>query len=260
MHKISPSSAFIGQNRVFIETVSSTNEIAKEINRENDLDNGFLIWSAYQQAGRGRDDRTWFGDAGKNLLASFVLKPFQLRSDHLPMLNFACTLAALETVQTFLPQSEVKIKWPNDIMANDKKIAGILIENQINAGMVTSCIFGIGINVNQPTFPNSLPHATSILKQTGTEIRIEDVLEHICHRLEERMDQLQQMNYTLLHSQVNHLLYGKNQEVEFSQGTARSKGVIEGISTNGELEIRQGETIYRHLQGDIKLNVYGVNS
>jgi BirA family transcriptional regulator, biotin operon repressor / biotin---[acetyl-CoA-carboxylase] ligase len=259
LHKISPSTSFIGQKHLFTKTVGSTNELAKQLNKEKGVENGFLLWSDYQSNGRGRNGKTWLGEAGLNIYASFVLKPFRLETPNLPYLNFACTLAVFDVLNHYLQKQAVQIKWPNDLIVNDKKIAGILIENQLGPKYVSSVVFGLGINVNQSRFPIGLEHATSLTQQKGIVFRKEDILERLCEYLETRFEQLESMQYELLYAQYNHLVYRRGQEIQFTHDRDTHLGILNGISRAGELIIKTKDKEEHFLQGEIKLDVYGLS-
>jgi len=258
LHKISPASSFIGRNHLFLESVDSTNDFAKSLISENIADHGFLVYASTQNLGKGRNGNKWEGDAGKNLYASFVLKPFNLSISDLPFLNFACSLAAYDTVAHYMPHNNVWIKWPNDIIVQNKKVAGILMENTLGSSVVNSAVFGLGININQDRFSSELAHASSFVKQLGQDIRIGDVIEILCLKLEDRINQLQNMQYDLLHAQYNQVLYKKGETVDFAHEGDTFSGIINGVNRTGEIEINSTSGIHKYSQGDIKLEVYGL--
>jgi BirA family transcriptional regulator, biotin operon repressor / biotin---[acetyl-CoA-carboxylase] ligase len=260
LHKISPSTSFIGQNQLFIEMVGSTNDMAKTLNREVEVENGFLLWSDFQKNGRGRNSNSWLGDPGKNIYASFILKPYKLEIKNLAYLNFACTLAVHDTLTGALPNEEIKIKWPNDLIVNGKKVAGILIENQLGPKLVSSSVFGVGINVNQGSFPTDLENVSSLAKQKGSDFRREDVLERLCEHLEVRINQLTHMLYDLLEAQYNHLLYKKDEEIQFRVEGQEYLGILKGITKRGEIVIKTEDREQVFLQGEVKLEVYGTSN
>lgn len=257
MHKISPKCTFIGQKSVFVETTRSTNDLAKEILREQDDVNGLVIRANYQVSGRGREQNFWFGDASKNLYVSTIVQPLNLAIKDIANLNFACALAVCDTLDKYLPSATSYVKWPNDIMVNDRKIAGMLIENQLGSQKLKSSVFGLGLNVNQDEFPIGLIHATSILQQKGEPVRMEEILETLCEMLENRINQLQQMQYQLLHAQYNHRLYKRGEHVSFKHDGSAAMGTIVEVGNEGQLIMDVNGQVKSFIQGEVKLDVYG---
>lgn len=151
----------------YYEEVGSTNDVAKEIFKKSSLPiNDFLILSDCQTTGRGKGDAHYFSPAKVGVYMSIVL--IKTHYD-LKLISIATSLAILKSIQVFVT-SGVKIKWPNDILINDKKVCGILIEaslQQKNLGAKNVTI-GIGINVNNDNFdPEIESIATSLKKECG---------------------------------------------------------------------------------------------
>lgn len=134
---------FIGRNLLYFDTIDSTNTKAKELWR--DLENGTLIVSEFQDSGRGRLGRSWCSSPKKNILCSIVLKP----DIDIKEISKVTSIVAASLYKTFKDFSiDVKIKWPNDIFLNNKKIAGILTEMSGDMDSINYLIIGIGININ----------------------------------------------------------------------------------------------------------------
>ena len=142
----------IGKKVLVYESTSSTNDVAAEYAR-NDENHGLVIFSEQQTAGRGRAGNQWHSDRAESILCSIVLTRNDLPAE---LLSLICAVAVAETVGL-----SAKIKWPNDIMLNGRKVAGILLESK--PGGV--CIVGIGINCHQKAdsfSPELRPIATSL--------------------------------------------------------------------------------------------------
>lgn len=148
------------QNRAIIEleTVDSTNNYAANLLRGSIVPEGTVITAQTQTNGRGQRGATWQSNPGENLIMSIILFPRMLSSANQFYLSKAISLAIREFIESEIDQ-DVFIKWPNDIIVNDKKIAGILIETNWQEMRIQSAIAGIGINLNQDHFDN--PRATS---------------------------------------------------------------------------------------------------
>jgi len=153
----------VGKKILVYRSTSSTNDVAAEYgrNREND---GLAVFAEDQTAGRGRAGSTWQSGKGDSVLCSIVL------TDNVPhphLLSLACAVAVAEAIGPAGAASHAKIKWPNDIMLNGKKVAGILVESKTSRDG-TFCVVGIGINCHQ--FADSFPQE---LRATATSIDIE---------------------------------------------------------------------------------------
>lgn len=160
-----------------LQRVSSTNDLAQG----EGYGHGDIIWAEEQSAGRGQRGRNWISDLGENLTFTVVLSPKSLPIKEQFSLLRVTALSLIEALSQF--GIEAKIKWTNDIYVGDKKICGVLIENRIEAGMVSKSIIGIGLNVNQIKFSSSLPNPTSMRCEKGVEFNREEVLNAIHSRL-----------------------------------------------------------------------------
>jgi BirA family biotin operon repressor/biotin-[acetyl-CoA-carboxylase] ligase len=183
----------IGQRFIELASVDSTNNLAADLLASGETVHGTVILAHEQTAGRGQRGRSWLSAPGLDIATSVVLRldawPVQHQFD-------LAKVAALAThdVVTYAMRSdvhgsaaEVRIKWPNDILVDRRKVAGILIKNEVLGGLITGAVIGIGINVNSTELDAGL-NATSIHLETG---RLHDrmaLLELLCQRLEHWLD------------------------------------------------------------------------
>lgn len=166
---------------IWFDTLESTNSEARR--RFSDLDNLSVIAAVRQSAGRGQGDHTWCSEPGANLTFTVVLKfgpdgglrPLAA-SDSL-LITEVITLA----LRLYLEEKgiEARIKWPNDIWVGDRKICGILIENIFKGSQVQGSMVGIGLNLNQKTFPADLPNPVSLTSLTGDTYNVKEELEKL---------------------------------------------------------------------------------
>jgi BirA family biotin operon repressor/biotin-[acetyl-CoA-carboxylase] ligase len=155
---------FIGRKVVIYNSTVSTNDIAAEYGR-NKADNGLIVLAEEQRSGRGRGGNKWVSGYGQSVLCSILLTDCRLSAELLPL---ATAVATAEAIGKCV-KAEAKIKWPNDIILNNKKVAGILVESRKH-GKYTANVIGIGINCHQQKadFPADLRKtATSIDIETG---------------------------------------------------------------------------------------------
>jgi len=169
------------QSYHFVETTHSTNLLLNEI-VENNKETGthlpdfFCVATNFQTAGKGQGDKIWLSQRGENILASFYFQPLILPAQQI-YFNYFFALTIRKIISLYV--NHVKIKKPNDIYVEDKKIAGILIEHHIQGEKLNYSVAGIGINVNQTQFDPALPNPTSLKLLTGKEVEKELILEEI---------------------------------------------------------------------------------
>jgi len=186
-------------NYIKFDTINSTNDFLKNYSKTTVLPDFFYVYTDFQEKGRGQGANIWQSDCCMNVLMSvFVRPPFDLKEQ--AILSRIIALSIIKVLQKFnIPGLQIKL--PNDIMADEKKIAGILIENTISQNHWKNSIIGIGLNVNQTDFVN-LPEAVSIKKITG---RNHDIGE-ITHRLVEEIKRQFQRNPKVLQEEFDKLL------------------------------------------------------
>ena len=170
------------------DILPSTNEYATQLLAQEDIIEGTVIVAKYQTAGKGQGLHTWDSDDGKNLLFSIILYPDRVLPEDQIFITMAVSLGVCDFLNDFFKGSQIKA--PNDIYYNNHKIAGILIENTIVEGIINSCVVGIGLNVNQTTFPSNLPNPISIANITGREQNTEDCLNKLLVCLDKRYKEL----------------------------------------------------------------------
>jgi BirA family biotin operon repressor/biotin-[acetyl-CoA-carboxylase] ligase len=135
---------------MYLRETRSTNLVLKEMLREYELPEGFVLRTDFQSAGKGQPGNSWESEKGKNLLFSVLLYPQHIAIDQQFILSQLVSVAILRTLNSFC--AGFSIKWPNDIYFGDKKIGGILIENSLQGSKLNTSIVGIGLNINQKTF------------------------------------------------------------------------------------------------------------
>jgi len=231
---------FLMNKVIKYETLSSTNDFANEllIEKENEINNFTVIWALNQTKGKGQKGNKWVSDSGKNLTFSIIYYP---KSKIIPLnqflLNQTVSLGIIDTLKKILPSEKVTIKWPNDIYVINKKIAGILIENQIMGNYIKNSIIGIGLNINQISFSKELINATSLKLITNTDYELEDILRKICTSIEKRFLQLINNEIDMINSDyIKNLLYFDEIRQYFYKNELIFAKII-GINETGKLKI-----------------------
>ena len=231
---------FIGKNLLFLHDVESTNTYAMNLLRNVNGIEGTVIHTDNQTKGKGQRGAVWSSDSAKNLITSIILKPQFLAIENTFYLSKISALAVYDVLTEILSisQYDIKIKWPNDILVNQCKIAGILIENNVINNHLQYAVIGIGLNVNQLEFHSFLRIATSLQLLTSKEFDRNNILERLCINLEKWYFKLKEGKYhTIDEAYLNHL-FGVNKNLDFvdSEGT-EFKGKIMGVTQQGKLTI-----------------------
>ncbi len=247
-------SLFIGKNVIHLDTTPSTNDYLKQLCDKQSVLDGTVVYTTSQTAGRGQQGNTWQMEQNTGLALSYFLKPNFLPIEKQFYLSMAVSLAVREFCEHYTDQ-EVAIKWPNDILVNQKKVAGILIENTIQGSKIAQTVVGVGINVKQQKFPSDLAHATSLAiegDQEHTDFNIKSMLAVMSAYLEKYYLQLRQTNYQFLSKAYTTSLWRYHQTQDFYKGEQLLRGEITGIYKDGRIEIDINGKLQRYAMQEVK--------
>jgi BirA family biotin operon repressor/biotin-[acetyl-CoA-carboxylase] ligase len=225
----------MGKNFVFVPECHSTNDIAHKLCLQPGATEGTLVITHNQTKGRGQRGNRWESEPGRNLTFSLILKPSFLSVGDQFYLNIIASLAIADYLRA-KSAHDIRIKWPNDVIAAGRKISGILIENQISGSSFSHVIMGIGLNINQRGF--DVDTATSLALITGKEHDLQDELEALLEMLEARYLQLRQLDLTLLREEYLRNMYWLGEVHTFAAASDVFEGIIEGIDGSGKLVIK----------------------
>lgn len=165
-------------NIIKLNAIESTNLYLKKLTVEKEVESYTVVTANYQSAGRGQMGATWHSEIGKNLTFSILIKFDGFEIEHQFYLSMAVSLGLLAVVRKHI-SSPLFVKWPNDILADKAKLAGILIENIIGGNLIKQTVIGIGLNVNQEQFPATIGNITSLKKLAGKSFDMDLLLEEI---------------------------------------------------------------------------------
>ncbi len=248
--KVKPNTQFIGQNILYFSKVDSTNNILNELSKNNLVENGSIVIADYQTTGKGQRNKTWDSNAFENLLFSIFLKPVTNQVIFPFKINKIITYSILMALKKYCNNSnKLKIKWPNDIYFELKKVSGILIENNYSGSNLNHSIIGIGINVNQQFDTND---KISLSEITGNTIDRLLLLEQMLEEIEEQYLKFSAHNNQTINSLFNESLIGINEESEFEINNEEIKGVVLGVNDNGQLLVSQSGVSKAYNHGEIK--------
>jgi BirA family biotin operon repressor/biotin-[acetyl-CoA-carboxylase] ligase len=249
------SGLFSKEKITWLETVDSTNDyVLRMMNGAEKPAEGTLVAARHQFQGRGLGSNIWISEAGKNLTFSFILRPSFLEPERQFMLNKVVALALADFTATVVTEAKIRIKWPNDLYIDHYKTAGILINFLVEGSRIEGCVVGIGLNVNQVSFPLSLPNPASLATLTKKEYDIETCLDQLCRFIEMRYDQLKSGNSVLIDRDYHSLLYQYGVFRPYLYRGSRLQARITGVDEFGRLQLVTSSGL--ELVCDIKELIY----
>jgi BirA family biotin operon repressor/biotin-[acetyl-CoA-carboxylase] ligase len=239
---------FIGQKIVYYPILDSTMEAARR-EVQWGAPAGTAVIAEEQTAGRGRMDRDWISPLG-GLAISIILRP---NIQYLPKMIMLASLATVYSIEK-ITGLQPSIKWPNDVRLHQKKVAGILIENDVRRDHLVASIIGIGINVNLnlANYPQISQIATSLSDELGKIVSRLDIAQQLFTEME-RLYQTLSENDSVFEDWKNRLeMMGQNVQITF--GDRIYQGTAESVSKDGALILRQvGGNSLKILAGDVSL-------
>lgn len=227
------STQWLGQSICYFEELESTNSYLKSLTHEQ-VAHGQLCITDHQTKGRGQYERNWESSAGDNLTFTLAFKPPGASRMH--VLALACARAAVAQIDESLP-CEAHIKWPNDILVGEKKVAGILTESMFAGNELDRLLVGIGLNVNQQQFSEELKNtATSLCNICQQTINREQFLAQLLSRIEYEYVRWHKQNDALVRSINKKIIgYGSWVQVQVNGHPSSERHKLLGINQKGEL-------------------------
>ncbi|MBL7901182.1 MAG: biotin--[acetyl-CoA-carboxylase] ligase [Bacteroidia bacterium] len=227
---------FIGRNLIFLPQVDSTNSYAMQLLKNVKPKEGTVVYAGAQTQGRGQRSRVWDSEPGRNITMSVILFPSFLELKNQRFLYQMTALACYDTIAAILDkgQFDIKIKWPNDILVNSKKLCGILIENNLIENKLLSSVIGIGMNVNQKKFEQQ-PNAVSLSVLTDLDFEANALIRAVCHSLEKYYKLLKEGKTEQLQRRYQSLLFGIDEWREFSVNGKNTVLKVNGTGPTGLL-------------------------
>jgi BirA family biotin operon repressor/biotin-[acetyl-CoA-carboxylase] ligase len=242
---------FVGQNAIFLPQVESTNSYATALLKNVNLSEGTVIYTTDQTKGRGQRGNSWISGPGLNLAVSYVLRPTFLPIDKLFYMYIISALAVHDVMAEILNSSQfdIKIKWPNDILVNSKKIAGILNENILNNAIASATVVGIGLNINQEDF-EGIDNATSLRSLSGRTFDTDSVLKTLHKHLENYYLKLKNKQFESILKAYYAFFYKIDQSLPFSVNDSIQNFTVKGINEKGLLDLKDAKGDHHYF--DIK--------
>jgi BirA family transcriptional regulator, biotin operon repressor / biotin---[acetyl-CoA-carboxylase] ligase len=233
-----------GNTIIELKTIDSTNRYAIELARDSTPPEGTAVIAGFQSDGQGQHGNSWCSDENANLLLSIILYPRFLLPADLFLLIQTVSLAITDFIKLYVDVDQVFIKWPNDIMAGDSKMSGILINNIIEQDEIKTSVVGIGINVNQMNFPQDIPPATSLKKITFQTFNLVELRQLLFECFNFRYWQLEQKQADSIRLDYSRSLYMLEKDCKFKDKNDRIfDGKINGVENDGRIRIISDQKI-----------------
>ena len=223
-------------NIIKLDAIDSTNNYLKKIILNEGINDYTVVTAKFQTQGKGQLGTEWESEHSKNLICSVYKKNINIKVQDQFVISALVSLALVKTLRK-INLSNLHIKWPNDIMSDNKKICGILIENIVMENYIKDIVIGIGLNVNQTIF-NNLPNAASIKNLIGTACSIDEILKDLVENIKYYFNELDKSSINSIFEKYEDALFRINKPSTFKnlKGEVFS-GYIKGVSRLGKLNV-----------------------
>lgn len=239
----------LGRNFIYSEEIPSTNSFL--LNNLEDFNHGTTILSEFQQEGKGRLNRPWFSNKGQNLTFSILLAK-NINRYNPNHISLAASLAVSYAIENLF-QLKTNLKWPNDVLINNKKVSGILLESSSQGSEITKIVIGIGINVNQTKFIGDFKlQPTSVKFELKKEIQRERLLSEILNVFENLIRDPKECSKKVLNDWRDKCrMIGE--PVSITIGDEKKYGIFYDLDANGFLILKSGDKIEKITSGDVSI-------
>jgi BirA family biotin operon repressor/biotin-[acetyl-CoA-carboxylase] ligase len=236
--KENPARTTFDNQLIELESVDSTNNYAMARIHEGLALDGMVYIAHHQWAGKGQRGKTWVSEPGQNLMMSLVIKPSPLKLTQQFLFSAAIALSILDLVKGF-KNKNWKIKWPNDIYWSDRKAGGLLIESVVTGQTWDWAVVGIGMNLNQTSFPVEIPNAVSLNQITSIQYEPVAIARELVPGIREQISILHKTPDQIL-LRLNDALYKKDQVITLKKNDELFVSVLKAVDSNGLLITENG--------------------
>jgi BirA family biotin operon repressor/biotin-[acetyl-CoA-carboxylase] ligase len=235
----------IGENIIELDSTNSTNNYLSKLINETDIPNGTVILAHNQTKGRGQRGSTWLTENNKNISCSYYIQFNKLTIQNVFLISMAVANAIHKCICKHI--IGCKIKWPNDILIENRKICGVLIENTIAGKSISQSIIGIGINVNQIDFPKHI-NATSFALELNEGLDKKTVFNELSDLLKEEINLLNNGFINPIKNYYLNNLIGYKSEKKYRDLTNNNpiNGQILTVENNGLLVIQANSSTIKY--------------
>ena len=252
-----PSNHVIGKIRLHFRSIDSTNDYAMHLVSKINPSDGLVVTTDFQSSGKGQFGRKWHGMPGQNIALTVILLPRILKADMQFYISKAISIAVAEAIQSFT-NKPVLIKWPNDLIIQDRKISGILIQNVLVGKLIKSATIGIGLNVLQKEFDGEFKRRpTSLISESGDEsdIHIRKVEKTLMKAIGKWYNKLLAQDFTAIDAAYHQKLEHYNETISYTLGTSveYKKGILHEVDANGKIGLLEEGVLKSYALGDISI-------
>ena len=240
---------FIGRNFIYCDEIESTNSELLA-GKQQYKKTGTVLLAEKQLAGKGRKNRTWQSARGLNLTFSVLLMKDVIAGININHLNLAASLAVASTIEN-LHQLKTELKWPNDVLIDKKKVAGILTETSIKGTKIERVVIGFGINLNQLVFQGEFNFPPTSLKlELGNNIDRENLLAEVLNIFEELLIKLEEKPESIL-AEWRAKCQMIGDKITITENDKIKSGIFYDIDDNGYLLLKRNDAIEKIHFGDM---------
>ena len=225
-----------------LKETSSTNNYLRELLLERTPTECSIVISDFQTTGKGQAGNVWESEAGENLTFSIILYPDCIPANRAFLISQIAALSVQQTLSEYI--SDVSVKWPNDVYWKDRKICGMLIENDLTGDKIRQSLIGIGININQKAFFGDAPNPVSLTQITGQAYGREEILQHFRKHFHALYLTLLQDKNDDIHKMYRASLYRGNGVFPFRDARGVFNASIEEVGPDGHLILRSAEGMF----------------
>ena len=237
-----------------LDAIDSTNSYLKKLLLKENINDFTVVVSKHQTNGRGRNGNLWANKPSLNLAFSVYKRFNNFSVNEKFMLNIVSSVSVYEVLKKY-KLNNLTIKWPNDIMTENKKIAGILIENSVRGNKINHSVIGVGININQSQFLD-LPNATSVFLESGKKHSVEKIAVELKDAIQKNFTDFE-IRETELIEFYNSVLFKRNVTTDFTTVNAKKiQGTIIGVNKEGTLSLKQkNHKVFEYAENQIKMKI-----
>jgi len=237
-----------------LDAIDSTNSYLKKLLLKENINDFTVVVSKHQTNGRGRNGNLWANKPSLNLAFSVYKRFINFSVNEKFMLNILSSISVYEVLKKY-KLNNLTIKWPNDIMTENKKIAGILIENSVRGNKINHSVIGVGININQSQFLD-LPNATSVFLESGKKHSVEKIAVELKDAFKKNFTNFE-IRETELIEFYNSVLFKRNVTTDFTTVNAKKiQGTIIGVNKEGILSLKQkNHKVFEYAENQIKMKI-----
>ena len=229
--------------KTHLKEIGSTNTYLQESDKDRLLPEGTIVYCDIQRSGRGQRGNSWESEPFKNLTFSLLLRPEHIPANRQFLLSEIVSLATVDVLNRYA--TGFSIKWPNDIYWKEKKICGMLIENDLMGRNISQSIAGIGININQEMFHCSAPNPVSLRQITGKKYDLFEILKNIMLRIQSYYSLLKKGDTTSIACQYEKSLFRREGIHRYKDANGEFLARIVCVEPEGKLILEDEKLIKR---------------